>query len=179
MGALVFYGERAEISSNPPPEARRNETEMKNRLAAIAALGIIAGSNLVACGSDGGNDEDFVRGLCEASTELRTGVEKAVKDGSTSTDPNKVVELLVVPIDAFVEAFDDLKPPKDLKDWHEESTKQLKATAETFRSEKKLTALASFNDSPVPSPPDAARARLETAAASVPECNGVAFLKPN
>lgn len=152
---------------------------MKSKLGIFLALGVIAASSLVACGSDGGNDDDFVRGLCEASSALRTGVEKAVKDGATSTDPNKVVELLAVPVDAFVKAFDDLNPPKDLKDWHEEATSQLRQTAETFRTEKKLTALATFNDSPVPNPPDAARARLETAAADIPECAGVAFLKPD
>lgn len=152
---------------------------MNSKLAAFAALSVIAGSSLVACGGGEGNDEDFVKGLCEASSELRSGVEKAVKDGSTSTDPGKVVELMIVPIDAFAKAFDDLKPPKDLKDWHEETADQLNATATSFRTEKKLTALAAFNDSPIPSPPGDARARLEAAAEDVPECTGVVFLKPN
>ncbi len=151
---------------------------MKSKLAAFVIIGAISASSLTACGSDSGNDEDFVRGLCEASTELRGGVEKAVKDGSTSTDPNRVIELLTVPIDTFVKAFDKLKPPKDLKTWHEVASKELQQTAETFRKEKKLTALASFSDSPVPNPPAAAKTRLKTAAVEIPECAGVAFLKP-
>ena len=131
-----------------------------------------------ACGSDDGNDQDFVRGLCEASTALRTGVEKAVKDGAASTEPGKAVELMAPPVDAFVKAFNDLNPPADLKAWHKDASSQLEKTAAAFRTEKKLTALTSFNDSPVPDPPAAAKSRLQNAAKDVPECNGVAFLKP-
>ncbi len=131
-----------------------------------------------ACGNDDGNDRDFVTGLCEASSDLRSGVEKAVRDGATSTETGKAVELMVAPVDAFVKAFGELKPPKDLKSWHKDATNQLEQTAENFRIEKKLTALASFNDSPVPDPPADAKARLQTVAKDIPECNGVAFLKP-
>jgi hypothetical protein len=148
------------------------------RIPALLSVTAVLASMFVSCGSDNGNDKDFVKGLCEASSELRTGVEQAVKTGATSTDPGKSVELLVGPVDAFVKAFGDLKPPKDLKSWHKDATAQLEKTAETFRNEKKLTALATFNDSPVPDPPADAKARLQNVAKDVPECNGVAFFKP-
>lgn len=151
---------------------------MRRQLARLALIAFLVVPAASACGSDDGNDEDFVRGLCEASSELRTGVEKAVKDGAASTDPGKGVELMVAPIDTFVEAFADLKPPKDLKDWHKDATKQLEASAATFRTEKRLTALAGFNDSPVPDPPAAAKTRIQAAAKDVPECDGVAYFKP-
>ncbi|MEO8540483.1 MAG: hypothetical protein ABI577_12150 [bacterium] len=138
----------------------------------------VIGANFAACGNDAGNDEGFVRGLCEASSALRAGIQQAGKDGATSTEPGKAVDLMVAPVDAFVKSFGDLNPPKDLNDWHSDATKQLKQTADTFRAEKKLTVLASFNDSPVPDPPAAAKARLQTVATGVSECNGVAFLKP-
>lgn len=144
----------------------------------VVTAGLVAPAAAGCSGGGDGNDEDFVRGLCEASSALRAGVEKAVKDGAASTDPGKSVALMVAPVDAFVEAFGDLDPPKDLKSWHKDATKQLEQTADTFRNEKKLTALASFNDSPVPDPPAEAKARLQAAAKEIQECQGVVFLKP-
>lgn len=151
---------------------------MKQRIAALLLVAALVGPAAVGCGGGEGNDEDFVKGLCEASTTLRTGIEKAVKDGATSTESGKVVELMAGPIDTFVKKFGDLDPPKDLKAWHKDATSQLEKTAETFRKEKQLSALATFNDSPVPDPPADAKVRLQGAAKNIPECKGVTFLKP-
>lgn len=153
--------------------------DWKRVFGSVVLMAAVVAPAAVGCGDGGdGNDKDFVTGLCEASSALRAGVEKAVKDGASSTAPGKTVELMVAPVDAFVKAFGDLNPPKDLKTWHKDATEQLEKTAETFRNEKQLTALATFNDSPVPDPPADAKARLQTAARDVPECQGVAFLKP-
>lgn len=153
--------------------------DWKRTLGSVVLLAALVAPAAVSCGGGGdGNDKDFVTGLCEASSALRAGVEKAVKDGASSTEPGKAVELMVAPVDAFVKAFGDLNPPKDLKTWHKDATSQLEATAETFRKEKQLTALAAFNDSPVPDPPADAKVRLQAVAQDIPACQGVAFLKP-
>ena len=153
--------------------------DWKRVAGSFVLMTVLVAPAAVSCGGGGdGNDEDFVTGLCEASSALRAGVEKAVKDGASSTEPGKAVELMVAPVDAFVKAFGDLNPPKDLKTWHKDATRQLETTADTFRSEKKLTALEAFNDSPVPDPPAEAKVRLQTVAKEIPACQGVAFLKP-
>ena len=152
---------------------------MFSKLMYPIALGAFALPMLVACSGDGdGNDEDFVRGLCEASSDLRSGVEQALKDASTSTDPNKAVELLAAPVDGFADDFEDLEPPKDLKDWHDDASGQLVDVAKNFRESKDLAALEGFNDSPVPDPPAEAKARLRGVAEDIAECNGVTFFKP-
>ena len=146
----------------------------------VLGLGALAASTFFACsGDEDGNDEDFVRGLCEASTELRNGVEQAIRDSSSSTDPNKAVESLAEPVDEFADDFGDLDPPGDLKDWHDDASDTLAATAKEFRERKDIAALEGFNDSPVPDPPTAAKARLRAAAEDVQECNGVTFFKPD
>jgi hypothetical protein len=153
---------------------------MFKNLVGLLGVSVFAASSLFACsGEDDGNDEDFVRGLCEASTELRNGVEQAIKDSSSSTDPNKAVESLAEPVDEFADDFGDLDPPQDLVDWHDDASDTLTAVAKDFRERKDIAALEGFNDSPVPDPPSAAKARLREAAEDIQECNGVTFFKPD
>jgi hypothetical protein len=141
---------------------------------------LCAVSVLSSCGgSSGGNDKDFVTDLCHAATDLRGGIQQAIKEGSTSTDANKTVDLISAPIDQFVKDFADARPPKDLKEWHDGASQQLQQTAQNFKQQNTLAALTDFGHSPVPDPPAAAKARLEDVAKSVPDCNGVAFLKPD
>ena len=151
-----------------------------SRKLGIAAAAVLLLVPLTACsGDDSGNDEDFVKGLCEASTGLRDGVEEALGNARTSTDPNAAAQALVEPIEEFVDAFKDLNPPEDLEEWHDTASGQLEQAASNFREKKDLAALEGFADSPVPDPPAAAKSRLRVAAEDVQECNGVTFLKPD
>ncbi|MEO6397658.1 MAG: hypothetical protein ABIP13_04250 [Tepidiformaceae bacterium] len=137
-------------------------------------------TTLSACGGDSdGSYESFSRDLCKASSGLQAGIQKAVKDASTNSDPNKAIETIADPIDAFVKAFDNGDPPKNLKAWHAQSAKDLKQAAETFRKQKDFTALSGFGDSPVPDPPSSEKQKLRDAAKNLTECDGVVFLKPN
>ena len=83
--------------------------DWKRVFGSVVLMAAVVAPAAVGCGDGGdGNDKDFVTGLCEASSALRAGVEKAVKDGASSTAPGKTVELMVAPVDAFVKAFGDL-----------------------------------------------------------------------
>ena len=133
-----------------------------------------------ACGGGGSStDEEFVTELCDATVQLKTDFAAAVKDASGQTDSGKAVERLIPPLEAFVKAFDDAKPPKDLKEWHSAATDQLQAAVEKFKTEKTLASLEGFGDSPVPDPPADAKQRLRAAAENITACEGVAFLKPD
>lgn len=136
---------------------------------------------LSACfgGSDSGNDESFVRALCEAQTELSDGIDGALAAASSQTDPQKTIDLLIPPLETYVDAFEDASPPDDLEAWHDASADQLESAVERFKQERTLASLEGFGDSPVPDPPAVQKQRLREAAADVEECNGVAFLKPD
>lgn len=152
---------------------------MLQKLLAVSVLAAIASAIFPSCGGDSGNDEEFVTDLCVAATDLRTGLEKAVKDAASSTEPNKAVEIIAVPIDVFVKSFSEADPPGDLKDWHDAASNELKRKAQELHDSKSLSSLKGFEDSPVPDPPTAQKQRLRDAAADIRECNGVVFLKPN
>lgn len=131
-------------------------------------------------GGDGsGSDESFVRALCEAQTELRDGIDEALAAASSQTDPQKTIDLLIPPLEGYVDAFEDASPPDDLKAWHDASADQLEAAVERFKQERTLASLEGFGDSPVPDPPAVQKQRLRQAATGVEECTGVAFLKPD
>ena len=147
----------------------------------LIAAPVVAGSFLLAgCGGDSaGSDEDFVKDLCDASTQLETDLDTAIADASSQTDPEKAIEALVPPLEDFVEAFKDANPPEDLEDWHETASDQLETEVEEFKEAKSLEELEGFGDSPVPDPPAEAKSRLRTAAEDVEECEGVTFMKPD
>lgn len=130
-------------------------------------------------GGGSGDDESFVRALCEAQTELRQGVDEAVAAAGSQTDPEKTVDLLIPPLDEYVSAFKDAKPAEDMEEWHSAASDQLEAAVQRFKDERTLASLEGFGDSPVPDPPVAQKQRLRDAAADVEECAGVAFLKPD
>ncbi|MGE0601799.1 MAG: hypothetical protein AB7J35_20655 [Dehalococcoidia bacterium] len=145
-------------------------------LVALMALPLVVS----ACGGGGdGSDKEFVTDLCDATTQLKTDFAAAVKDASGQTDSGKAVDRLIPPLEAFVKAFDDAKPPKDLKEWHNAASDQLAAAVEKFKTEKTLASLEGFGDSPVPDPPADAKARLREVAQNIDACDGVAFLKPD
>ena len=147
----------------------------------LMAAPIVAASFLLGgCGGDGaGSDEDFVKELCNASTQLETDLDAAIANASSQTDPEKAIEALVPPLEDFVEAFKDANPPEDLEDWHETASDQLEAEVVAFKEAKSLDELEGFGDSPVPDPPAEAKARLRTAAEDIEECDGVTFMKPD
>ncbi len=152
---------------------------MLKRFSTLLAISALAAVSLVACSADGeASDEDFVRSLCEASSDLRTGVEDAVAGAASSTNPNAAVEALSEPIDDFASAFKDLDAPDDWKDWHGQASDEIGAAAKTFRESKDLADLEGFGDSPVPDPPADAKARLRGVAEDIEECTGVTFLRP-
>ena len=144
---------------------------------ALALLAFVAMAAF-GCGEEDATDESFVRDLCGATTQLQSGLATALADSRTQTDPAKAVEVLVPPLDAFVKAFEDIRPPKDLDEWHESSTTQLRASVDKFETEKTLSSLEGFGDSPVPDLPAAAKLRLRETGDRIEECNGVAFLRP-
>ena len=153
---------------------------MLKRATALTATILLSAPLLASCfGGGSGSDESFVRALCEAQTSLRRGVDAAIAGAATQTDPQRTVDLLIPPVEAYVKAFRDAKPADDMKEWHSAAGSQLQAAVGRFKSERTLASLEGFGDSPVPAPPAVQKQRLRTAARSVEECAGVAFLKPD
>jgi hypothetical protein len=95
---------------------------------ALAVLGVAA---FTACGGgDGGsgNDEDFVADLCALMLDFDEDIDNI--DPGDITNEEDAAEALMEPFENMVDGFEDLNPPADLEDWHEEAVKQLKQLLE-------------------------------------------------
>lgn len=140
------------------------------RLTGAALAALLIAPLAAACGGDGdGSDEEYVTAFCETQREFTTTLEAAIRDASTTSDFDAIAE----PFETLAGNFKDMDPPEDMKDWHEDATDQLSATAERVKEERNLQAVTSLPQDPLKGMPDGPRARLQRAAANDPACDGL------
>ncbi len=134
----------------------------------LAAMLIVPAA--LACGGDGdGSDEEYVTAFCEAHREFTTSWSAAIQNASTTSSFDDIAE----PLEVLADDFDDMNPPADMKDWHDETTKQLSATAERVKEEKNLQAITSLPNDPLTGMPEGPRERLRDVAADDPACQSL------
>jgi len=148
-------------------------------------LVLLIASGLAACGGDDsggksgtgtGSDDEFVKGLCEATSRFAADFEKAFA-GPTPEDFAKAIELLFksigAPFQRFSDSFSKLKPPPDLADWHRDASQKLAAATKALKDGNFADpSLAALSDNPVPEMPAGAQQRLEAIAAKTGACKG-------
>lgn len=125
----------------------------------IAPLAIACGG-----GDDTGSDEDYVKAFCEAKRAFSEALPAAIKavNDSGGKDPGRIAR----PYEDLADAFDDMDPPEDLKDWHDNATDRLKDRAKAIKDGQ-----AGDASDPVSGIPDGPRARLRQQAEKEPACN--------
>ncbi len=150
---------------------------------ATLALGAMAFS---ACGGDDddggssssssggtGSDEKFVADICKAGAQFSKDLEKASANLGNASDPKKAAEALADPFEDFAKAFDKAKPPKDLKDWHDQASKKLNEAVAALKKGDLESDI--FTGEPFPDPPKEASDRLTKIAENNKDCKDADF----
>lgn len=120
-------------------------------------------------GSGSGSDEDYVAAICKAGLNFTKDLEEVFKDPSALADEKKAMEKLADIFEDFANDFAKAKPPADLKDWHNDASKQLKDGVKQIK-DGDLESGIFAGDTPFPEPPAEAGERLQKAAESNKDC---------
>ena len=125
-------------------------------------------------GSPSGSEEKYVGSICKATLNFTKALEKI--NPADFADEDKVFEVLEEPYEDFVNDLEDAKPPKEMKEYHEQALKQLKAGLKAIK-DKDQTAIEAAFSADFPEPPANVEARMQKAAADNKDCTeaGVTF----
>lgn len=153
----------------------------------LAAVLAVAAVGLAACGGDDdggsktsggggiassggtGSDENYVADLCKASKDLQAAITKMTADPSKLTDQDAAMKAFIGPFEDFSKSLAKAKPPKDLKDYHEQMVKTLNDTVAKMKKGD-ATALQSLSGTDLPDPPASVKDRLDKLAAKNKDC---------
>lgn len=136
---------------------------------AVSATALAAGAAACGGGDSTGSDDQYVKDFCNAQRDFKTSLDAAVKEvaaGGGSVDAGKIAE----PYSQLAKDFEDMKPPKDIKDWHDGAAKQLGDAAKRIKKEKSLQSLG---QDPLAGMPAEARERLRKTAQNEQACSGL------
>lgn len=125
-------------------------------------------------GGGSGSDEDYVAAICKAGLNFSKDLEEVFKDPESLADEDKAMEKLADIFEDFANDFAKAKPPADLKDWHNDASKQLKDGVEQIK-DGDLESGIFAGDTPFPEPPAEAGERLQKAAESNEDCQEADF----
>ncbi len=127
----------------------------------------------VACGggSDTGSDDDYVTAFCDARRQFSTDLDEAVKQVSAAGGGE--FDKIANTFGELANDFDDMKPPEDLKDWHDNAARQLNSTADKIKKDKNLQAVTSLQSDPLAGMPEGPRNRLRDNAKNQESCKGL------
>lgn len=133
-------------------------------------------NNPLGGGSGGGtgSDEKYVGDLCKATLKL-TNAFQSINPADLG-DESKIFDILEKPYEEFVDAMEDAKPPKDLKDYHDEALRQFRAALKAIEDEDQEE-LDRIFDAELPDPPAGVEERLDKVARDNKDCAdaGVSF----
>lgn len=151
--------------------------------AALLALVTVA----AACGGDddgggAGTDESYVKGVCQAfekfnddMDEAFTDLEEKFAEIEDDDDFEKVMEdafkALAGPLKDFANDLGKVKPPADVKEYHDELVVAAKAAAEAYEKGDVELEEDPFED--IPEPPQDVQDRLQAVAENEPACQGL------
>ena len=115
-----------------------------------------------------GSDEKFVADICKGFATFGVALTKATADPNKLSDPKAITELFAKPFDQLAKDFAAAKPPRDLKDWHKDTSDSLNKAAAAIKKGD-LAALESL-DNDLPDPPKGAEERLSKIADKNKDC---------
>ena len=124
---------------------------------------ILGASLFASCGGDDdsggggtGSDAAFVSDICKAGAKFSKSMDNLQKDLANEKDVDKLAEKASKPFETFAAEFSKAKPPSDLKEWHENTSKGLTAASKSLKDGD----FEPLDDNLMTSPPDAAGERL-------------------
>lgn len=131
---------------------------------------------LGACGDDdggggggSGSDEDFVAGLCDAFLVFQEDLQDLFSDLSDLEDEEEAAKAMAEPFEKLAESFEDLNPPSDLRDWHEDASEALNEAAEQLKDGNVDDGIFA-GDQPFDDPPQDVQDRLQAIAEDNDDC---------
>ncbi|MCC7364500.1 MAG: hypothetical protein IT303_09005 [Dehalococcoidia bacterium] len=104
------------------------------KFAGLLLMPALAASVFVACGGDDdggsgggtGSDEEYVADICKGMNDFMEDFGAAFEDlDLESTNEDDMIDAFVKPFESLANAFEDAKPPSDLKDWHSDAVDAL------------------------------------------------------
>lgn len=157
----------------------------------LAALLLVAAFSLAACGGDDddsggddsgdsgktssgtGSDEKYVADLCKATLEFSKAFEKL--DPSKVKSEDDVQKLFAEPFENYAKAMSKAKPPKDVKEYHDQVVKALNDTVKSMKSGDGTSGFEALADMDFPEPPAAVSDRLSKIADNNKDCKEANF----
>lgn len=136
---------------------------------------LIATSGLLAAcggGSGDGNDEDYVKSICEANDILDEVIGEAMAAAFSGDEPDEdALDGIVSAFEKWLDALEDANPPADAADAHNAIVDSLKDGIDDLKSgDADIDTM--FGDDDTPEPPQAVQDRLNEVAAGVEACDG-------
>ena len=122
-----------------------------------------------------GSDTQYVADICKATKKFSDDLDKVMKDAASLKNPDDIAKKFTGPFEDFSNAFAKAKPPKDLKDWHAQTSKNLKDLVAKLKKGDAATLASAFDSNPIGDPPKEAQDRLQKAAANNKDCKDANF----
>jgi hypothetical protein len=143
---------------------------------AVLPLVVLA---IAACGGGDDDDapptdEDWVRGLCEATATFQTALDDAAAEVDLTDIPpanagRELADAFEEPVEAYVASLGDLRPPVDLVDYQRTTVDEWRFAREGIRDGR----IGALDEVDVPSLPGSAGERIREVAGSLDACNPV------
>ncbi|MBA4180909.1 MAG: hypothetical protein C0506_10010 [Anaerolinea sp.] len=159
--------------------------------AVLGAFALTAAIGLAACGGgddDGGDgggggiassggtgsDEKYVADLCKATLDFSKAMDKVTADPSKLNNASDISKAFSAPFEDYAKAVAKAKPPKDLKEYHDNVVKALNDASKAIKGGGNLDALGALGDD-LPDPPQATQDRLQKIADKNKDCADADF----
>ena len=130
------------------------------------------GGNDTGGGGSTGTDEQYVSTICKASLKLTDAIATASSDPSKVKNADDAVKLLSEPFQQYLDDLKRANPPKDVKDYHDQTVKALSDSLAKLKKDKNPAALSGADQ---PQPSQAIKDRLSKVADTNEDCKKAGF----
>lgn len=130
-----------------------------------------SGGNPAGAGS--GSDEAYVAAICKAQARFFESFDKAMSDPSKLNDPKEAAKLFIGPFEQLEKDVKAARPPKDVKEYHDQMVKAISGASTQLKDSKDITTLDLESD--IKDPPQEITDRLQKIAEKNEDCQKADF----
>lgn len=124
-------------------------------------------------GTRTGTDEQFVSDFCAALKDFDEDFSSVFANIEDLEDEDAMMEAMAEPISNFANAFEDIRVPSDLRDWHQQASRALRDAADSI--EDGNFDEAAFDEDLIEEPPQDVQDRLQSLAEDNEDCKDANF----